>query len=537
VTFVLFVVSKCEISKGNPVAKGKVYLVGAGPGDPGLFTLKGRDVLAQAEVVIYDYLANEELLEFAPPQAERIYVGKKGGDHTLSQEDINRLLVEKGREHLVVRLKGGDPFIFGRGGEEAEELVAARIPFEVVPGVTAAVAVPAYAGIPLSHRDFTASIGLVTGHERDGKEESNIAWDKLACGVGTLVLFMGVKNLAEICRKLIFHGRPAETPVAVIRWGTTPRQQTVAGTLESIADRVRQAGLKPPAIIVVGEVVGLRDTLNWFESRPLFGRSIIVTRAREQASDFKEILQRLGAHCIEFPTIGIEPPPSWEPLDAAIARLSSYHWIIFTSVNGVEFFLQRLFATGCDVRELKGLRLCAIGPKTAEVLDRHGLRLDLIPEEYRAESILDGLSGEPVTGLRFLMPRALAARDILPETLRRRGAQVDVVAAYQTVLPDSRTASVFQALTQGQVDCLTFTSSSTVSNFFGMFERDAIMPVLKGVAIACIGPVTGQTAEKYGLTVDIMPSTYTIPAMVEAIQDYFAAMQPRAHGDRREQPA
>jgi uroporphyrinogen III methyltransferase/synthase len=348
---------------------------------------------------------------------------------------------------------------------------------------------------------------------------------------------MGVKNLAEICRKLIFHGRPAETPVAVIRWGTTPRQQTVAGTLESIADRVRQAGLKPPAIIVVGEVVGLRDTLNWFESRPLFGRSIIVTRAREQASDFKEILQRLGAHCIEFPTIGIEPPPSWEPMDAAISRLSSYHWIIFTSVNGVEFFLQRLFATGCDVRELKGLRLCAIGPKTAEVLDRHGLRLDLIPEEYRAESILDGLSGEPVTGLRFLMPRALAARDILPETLRRRGAQVDVVAAYQTVLPDSRTASVFQALTQGQVDCLTFTSSSTVSNFFGMFERDAIMPVLKGVAIACIGPVTGQTAEKYGLTVDIMPSTYTIPAMVEAIQDYFAAMQPRAHGDRREQPA
>ena len=301
--------------------KGRVYLVGAGPGDPGLLTLKGKELLERAEVVIYDYLANEEFLQFAPAAAERIYVGKKGGDHTMSQEDISRLLVAKGREHVVVRLKGGDPFIFGRGGEEAQELVAAGIPFEVVPGVTAAIAVPAYAGIPLSHRDYAASMAFVTGHEREDKADSKIAWDRLATGVGTLVFFMGVKNLPEICRSLVMHGRPAATPVAVIRWGTTAEQQTVTGTLQDIGEKVAQANLKPPAITVVGEVVRLRDELNWFETRPLFGRRMVVTRAREQASEFKTILTELGASCFEFPTIAIEPPPSWEPLDAALARL------------------------------------------------------------------------------------------------------------------------------------------------------------------------------------------------------------------------
>ena len=283
------------MEKEQPVKKGKVYLVGAGPGDPGLLTLKGKELLERAEVVIYDYLANEEFLQFAPAAAERIYVGKKGGDHTMSQEDINRLLVAKGREHVVVRLKGGDPFVFGRGGEEAQELVAAGIPFEVVPGVTAAIAVPAYAGIPLSHRDYAASMAFITGHEREDKADSKIAWDRLATGVGTLVFFMGVKNLPEICRSLVTHGRPAETPVAVIRWGTTAEQQTVTGTLQDIAEKVAQANLKPPAITVVGEVVRLRDELNWFEARPLFGRRMVVTRAREQASEFKTILAELGA--------------------------------------------------------------------------------------------------------------------------------------------------------------------------------------------------------------------------------------------------
>jgi len=508
------------------VSVGKVYLVGAGPGDPGLFTLRGKELLSQAEVVIYDYLANPELLEFAPADAERIYVGKKGGDHTLGQEGINRLLVAKGRDHVVVRLKGGDPFVFGRGGEEAEDVVAAGIPFEVVPGVTAAVAVPAYAGIPLSHRDYTASIGFVTGHERDDKASSNLDWDKLATGVGTLVLFMGVKNLPEISENLIAHGRSPETPVAVIRWGTTTQQQTVVGTLRSIAEDVGRAGLKPPAIIVVGEVVRLRERLNWFEGKPLFGRTVVVTRAREQASDFKALLAQWGAHCIEFPTIAIQPPASWEPLDQAIARLAGYHWLIFTSVNGVAYFLERLHTLGGDIRDLKGLRLAAIGPKTAETLENRGLRLDLVPREYRAEAILEALGADGVRGQRVLLPRALEARDILPDTLRQWGAEVDVVPAYQTVLPDHETSRVMEALRAGEVDCVTFTSSSTVTNFLRMFARDEILPVLDGVAIACIGPITADTAQKQGLTVSIMPADYTIPALASAVLDHFA-QQPR----------
>jgi uroporphyrinogen III methyltransferase / synthase len=502
-----------------------VFLVGAGPGDPGLFTLRGKEVLSLAEVVIYDYLANQELLQFAPADAERIYVGKKGGDHTLSQDGINRLLVEKGRNHVVVRLKGGDPFVFGRGAEEAEDLVTAGIPFEVVPGVTAAVAVPAYAGIPLSHRDFTASIGFVTGHERDDKETSNIAWDKLATGIGTLVLFMGVKNLPDISRNLIAHGRSPETPVAVIRWGTTAQQQTVVGTLATIAAEVATVGLKPPAIIVVGEVVRLRERLNWFEDKPLFGRTVVVTRAREQASDFKALLTQLGAQCIEFPTIAIQPPPSWDPLDRAISHLDTYDWVIFTSVNGVAHFMDRLLKLGGDIRDLKGTRLAAIGPKTAEALECRGLRLDLVPGEYRAEAILEAMGVDAVRGRRVLLPRALEARDILPDTLRQWGAQVDVVAAYQTVLPDHEGARVLAKLRAGEIDCVTFTSSSTVTNFLRMFPQDEIMSALAGTTIACIGPITGETAQKQGLTVAIMPSEYTIPGLAAAICNHYSGLR------------
>jgi uroporphyrinogen III methyltransferase / synthase len=503
------------------VKKGKVYLVGAGPGDPGLLTLKGKKLLEQAEVVIYDYLANEDFLDFAPPEAERIYVGKKGGDHTMSQEEINALLVAKGKDHLVVRLKGGDPFVFGRGGEEAQVLVAAEIPFEVVPGVTAAIAAPAYAGIPLSHRDYAASMAFITGHERGDKAESKIAWEKLATGVGTLVFFMGVKNLSEICKNLIVHGRPKETPAAVIRWGTTSEQQTVVGTLEDIAEKVVQENLKPPAITVVGDVVCLREELNWFEHRPLFGRRIVVTRAREQASEFKTILAELGAYCIEFPTIQIEPPPSWEPLDAAVSRLPTYDWVIFTSVNGVKFFMERLRLAGRDVRQLHGTRLAAIGPKTAEALEQYALRPDLVPGEYRAEAILEGLSGEELKGKRFLLPRAMVARDVVPETLRQWGAHVDVVPAYQTVLPRERSAEMAERLLSGEIDCLTFTSSSTVSNFFSLFEKGSILPLLKDVYIACIGPITAKTAEEHGLKVDIMPGEYTIAGLVQAIRAHF----------------
>ncbi|MGA2226444.1 MAG: uroporphyrinogen-III C-methyltransferase [Syntrophobacteraceae bacterium] len=503
--------------------KGKVYLVGAGPGDPGLLTLRGKQVLERAEVVIFDYLANEELLKFAPPWAERIYVGKKGGDHTLGQDDINALLVEKGRENIVVRLKGGDPFIFGRGGEEAQALVENDISFEAVPGISAAAAVPAYAGIPLSHRDFTSTIAFITGHERadKGEHESKIAWDKISTGVGTLVFFMGVKNLPEICRKLVEYGRPAETPVAVIRWGTTPMQQTVTGTLSDIVARVKEAGLQPPAMIVVGEVVKCREELNWFERRPLFGRKIMITRAREQASDFKAELEELGAKCIEFPTIAVCPPPSWDPLDTAINNISQYDWAIFTSVNGVKFFVERLLSAGKDARDLKGIRLAAIGPKTAEALESFTLRPDLVPSEYRAEAILEALSQHSVREKRFLMPRAMVAREILPEKLREWGAQVDVVPAYMTVLPEHDVEKIRMLLSNCEIDCLTFTSSSTVSNFFALISNEDLQHCADRMAVACIGPITAQTAEKFGLKTSIMPSQYTIRGLVDSIVSFF----------------
>lgn len=507
--------------------EGKVYLVGAGPGDPGLFTLRGKEVLQQAQVVVYDYLANEELLRYAPPGAELVYVGKRGGEHTMSQDEINALLVARGKTQIVVRLKGGDPFVFGRGGEEAQVLVAAGIPFEVVPGVTAAIAVPAYAGIPLSHRDYAASMAFITGHERDDKTDSKLAWDKLATGVGTLVFFMGIKNLSFICRNLIANGRSPDTPAAVIRWGTTPEQKTVVGNLQNIVERVSSAKITPPAITVVGEVVKLREELNWFECRPLFGRCIVVTRAREQASDFKASLEALGAHCLEFPTIAMEPPPSWEALDQAVRKLSEYDWIVFTSVNGVKFFMERLWTAGLDSRALKGCRVAAIGPKTAESLQNYGLRPDLIPKEYRAESILEGLEKQDIKGCRFLMPRAMVARDILPETLRNWGAHVDVVPTYQTVLPAEKASEVIERLRAKTIHCVTFTSSSTVTNFVQLFDSKELLPLMEQVCVASIGPVTAQTAASYGLKVNVMPSEYTIPALVRAIRDYFEASSRR----------
>ncbi|MFW6239633.1 MAG: uroporphyrinogen-III C-methyltransferase, partial [Thermodesulfobacteriota bacterium] len=325
---------------------GKVFLIGAGPGDPGLITVRGRDCIAEADVVVYDYLAAPALLRHARPGAEMIYVGKKGGDHTLSQEGINALLVEKaGAGHVVARLKGGDPYIFGRGGEEAEALVDAGVPFEVVPGVTSGVAAAAYAGIPLTHRDHTTAVAFVTGHEDPNKAESTIDWPALARGVGTLVFFMGVGNLPKIVDQLVQNGRDPETPVALIRWGTTPKQVTVSGALSDIVEKVRAAGLKAPAITVVGGVVGLRERLGWFEKRPLLGRRVVVTRARHQASELVERLAALGADTLECPTIQVVPPSDWTALDEALAALAAYDWIIFTSVNGVRFFFERLFET------------------------------------------------------------------------------------------------------------------------------------------------------------------------------------------------
>lgn len=504
--------------------RGKVYLVGSGPGDPGLLTLKAKECIEKADVVIYDYLANVVFLEYAKKDAERIYVGKEGGRHTLGQNEINRLIVEKAREGLsVVRLKGGDPFIFGRGGEEAQELVKAGIPFEVVPGVTSAIAVPAYAGIPLTHRDFTATVAFVTGHEDPTKETSNIAWDKIATGIGTLVFLMGVGNLSKIASSLMDHGRSPDTPVAVIRAGTVPEQRTVTGSLGTIAEIAQKEKIKPPAIIVVGDVVSLRKDLNWFEQRPLFGKRIVVTRAREQASDFVARLCELGAECVEFPTIEVIPPSSWKELDRAVGNLETYQWLVFTSVNGVKYFFDRLEDSGQDARNLKGISIAAIGPKTADAIREKGVKPDLVPEEYRAEAVVEAFRKHGVKGLRILLPRAAEAREVLPQELEEMGATVEVVEAYRTVKPEGSKNEIKAMLEKGDIHVVTFTSSSTVSNFMEMFveEGDRLLKWMEKVTVACIGPVTAKTAKERGLSVRVTPSEYTIEALARAIVDYF----------------
>jgi len=508
---------------------GKVYLIGAGPGDPGLITVKGLECLRKADVVIYDYLANEHLLSFVKEGAERIYVGKKGGDHTLSQEKISTLIVEKAKEmKTVARLKGGDPFIFGRGGEEAEELAEAGIPFEVVPGVTSAIAVPAYAGIPLTHRDFTSTVAFITGHEDPTKEKSGVSWEKIATGAGTLVFLMGVGNLPMIAAELIKNGRDPETPVALIRWGTLPDQETTIGKLANIGEIARAKKIKPPVIILVGEVVGLRDKMNWFERLPLFGKKILVTRSREQASDLSGRLRELGATPVEFPTIEVIPPESWADADHCAGQVALYDWIIFTSANGVRFFLERLLALGLDVRDLKGPRVCAIGPGTAEALERLKVRVDFVPREYRAESILEGLLKENLQGKRILIPRARMARDVLPEELRKAGALAEVVEVYRTVCPRGDAGGVRELLREKAISAITFTSSSTVNNFVEILGREEAAELTAGITIAVIGPVTAATAKSLGIATTVMPGEYTIPGLVKALVEHFRSSGQRS---------
>jgi uroporphyrinogen III methyltransferase/synthase len=497
---------------------GTVFLIGAGPGDPGLITVKGVECIARADVVVYDYLAAPALLAHAGDDAELIYVGKKGGNHTLSQEGINALIVEKAQQGMMVaRLKGGDPFIFGRGGEEAEVLVAAEIPFEVVPGVTAAIGASAYAGIPLTHRDYTSDVAFITGHEDPTKAESSIDWKALATGIGTLVFFMGVKNLPAIVENLISHGRPAETPVAVIRWGTTPQQKTATGTLATIVETVRQAGIKAPAIVIVGGVVNLRETMQWFEKRPLLGRRIVVTRARQQASDLVRMLTEAGAWCIQCPTIQVVPPSDWNPVDRAIDTLGQYSWIVFTSVNGVDYFFRRLFEKGMDARALGAVKTASIGPATADRLRKWGLTSDIIPKSYRAESVVEAFSDEPVAGKKVLLPRAREARSVLPDELTRMGATVDEVTVYETRQAESDAVDLVDRLTAGTIDMVTFTSSSTVKNFHRLLPSDRADRLMKHVAVASIGPITSRTARDLGLKVTVEAESYTIPGLVRAI--------------------
>lgn len=510
------------------MAKGKVYLVGAGPGDIGLLTVKGLRCLQKADVVIYDFHLNAQILNYINHDAEFIYAGKRGGHHEMTQEEINEAMVKKALEgKIVCRLKGGDPFVFGRGGEEAEFLARNGIKFEVVPGVSSAIAAPAYAGIPLTHRLYSSTFAVIPGYEDATKEKSSIDWSKLATGVGTLVILMAIRNIENLVNKLIENGRSPDTPVAVIRWGTRPDQRTIVSTLKDLVSDIRENEIRPPSVIVVGDVVRLRDSLKWYEDLPLFGHRILVTR--EHSGGF-ERLEELGAEIIELPTIDIQPPTSYDELDQAIGRIDSYNWIVFTSANGIKYFLKRFFELDRDIRDLRGLKVCAIGSKTAEEIKRYGIKVDLIPEEFRAEGLIEaflkeaeGMKGSeakgqigPLEGLRILLPRAEVAREVFPEKVKSLGGHIDTPVAYRAVRPDLHGKRLKRFLKEGRITIATFTSAATFKNFLEMMGEEAI-DLLRGVKIAAIGPVTAEAIEKRGLKVDIMPERATIEAMVAEI--------------------
>jgi uroporphyrinogen III methyltransferase/synthase len=479
-----------------------VYLVGAGPGDPGLITVRGADALARADVVVYDRLASAALLDLAPQGAELISAAKAPGRVELSQDEINTLLVERGRAGAtVVRLKGGDPFVFGRGGEEAEALAAARVPFEVVPGITSAIGAPAYAGIPVTHRGMSTHFTVVTGHEDPTKEHTDVDWTALARARGTLVILMGAGNVGDIAQRLIEGGLDPATPVAAVRNGTRADQETRRATLATIGT----AGVRAPSAIVVGDVAVLE--LSWFENRPLFGRSVLVTRAREQASELRARLVALGAEVIELPTIAVEP------VDVALPDLSSFEWLVFTSANGVDaFFDGGLTPAGRDARALAPLRIAVIGPDTERALHARGIVADLVPERFVAEALLDAFPDPSTAGARILLARAEQGRDVLPEGLGTRGYTVDVVPVYRTVQAEPD-ADALARVRDGRVDAITFTSSSTVTNLCDLLDT---LPDPQPLVVS-IGPVTSETARARGLRVDAEADPHTIAGLVDAL--------------------
>ena len=500
------------------MSEGIIYLVGAGPGDPGLVTVKGREIIRQADVIVYDRLIPEAVLGWAKPEAEMIYVGKLPDRHTLRQEEINGLLVAKGLEgKRVCRLKGGDPFVFGRGGEEAGALAVAGVRFEVVPGVSSAVAGPAYAGIPVTHRGKASSVAFVTGHEDPGKDESTINWAGLATGVDTLVFLMGVAHLPAIVEQLVSHGRGAGTPAALVERGTHPSQRVVAGTLGSIVGLAEQHDVRAPALLVIGEVVDLRETLRWFDNRPLSGWRVLVTRTREQASDLSSSLERHGATAIEVPLIAFADLESYDILDGCLTSADRFDWLIFTSQTGVLSVRRRLAALGLDVRALKGPRIAAIGSATAQVLGEWGIRVDLVPERFVAEALAEALKAEGVAGKRVLIARAEEAREVLSEVLSEAGAEVTVAPSYRTIPSPSAGPEIVRLVAEGTVDVITFASSSSVRAFAGCVEGHDPASLLSGLTVACIGPVTAQTAREVGLTVDVEAEEYTIEGLVEAL--------------------
>jgi uroporphyrinogen III methyltransferase/synthase len=499
-----------------------VYLIGAGPGDPGLITVRGLRCLEAADVVLHDHLVHPRLLRYPQQEAEKIDVGM-AAPHALDQEAINYLLVEKAREgKIVARLKWGDPFVFDRAGQEALFLHEHGIPFEVVPGIPAAIATASYAGVPLTYPGAGNTVTLVRGHEDESTTPPDVDWASLARLGGTLVCYAGSRQLPEILEALLANGFDKSEPAAVIYDGTLPTQRTTDGTLQELA------GMKnmrtQPAILVVGRVVGLRQHLRWFDERPLFGKRIVVTRSREQAGELVDRLESLGAEPIEAPMIRVMPPDDYGALDAAVAAAGSYDWIIFTSVNGVDFFMRRLAAGSGDIRDLKGVKLVAVGPATAERLTGHGVKVDLQPAESRAEAIVQSLRGMgEMTGKRILLPRADIAREVLPEELRKSGADVTEVTAYRTVLAEIEREGdpdIYRMLLEKRVDVVTFTSASTVKNFVQIFGAEQAADLLNATTVASIGPVTAEAAEQYGIRTAIMPREYTIPALVDAIVDH-----------------
>jgi uroporphyrinogen III methyltransferase/synthase len=496
-----------------------VLLVGAGPGDPKLLTLGGADALAQADLVLYDALANPKLLDLAPAEAERRLVGKRHGKTSVAQSDIERVMVDAALAgKTVVRLKGGDPFIFGRGGEEAEACARAGVSFEVVSGVTSAVAAPAYAGIPLTHRDHASSVTFVTA--RAGEEDQTFEpnWAALTAGGGTLVFLMGILQADDIRGGLLAAGMRADTPVAAIQWGTLPQQRTVRTTLDALATSIEAQGLRPPGVIVIGGVAGIGEQIAWYESLALFGRRIVVTRARHQAASLGARLEHAGAEVVEYPTIEIRPSPDMASVARAYQQAGSYDWLVLTSPNGARRFFDGFLAAGFDIRDLAGVSIAAIGPATAAVVEDRGVRVAVQPDEYRAEALVDAIGD--AGGKRVLLARAAVARETLPDTLREKGAQVDVVSLYETVLPDPRPNA---ALLEG-VDAVTFTSSSTVRNFVSLGAEEALRCLEQSV-VAAIGPITADTLREYGCEPDIIAGEYTTRHLADDIIDYFANRQ------------
>jgi uroporphyrinogen III methyltransferase/synthase len=495
-------------------------LVGAGPGDPGLLTLRAAEVLRTADVLLYDALASDAVVAFAPPACERIFVGKRGGDHAMTQSDIELLMVAKAREHgRVVRLKGGDPFVFGRGGEEAQALKDAGIAFEIVPGISSALAVPAYAGIPVTHRDYAASFTVLTGREDPTKGTSSHDWDKLADARRTLVILMGVGNLEEIVEQLVSHGLSPATPAAVVQDGTRPSQRTITGTLATIAADAAAAEVAAPAVVIVGGVAAIRSQLRWFDSTPLFGKRVLITRTGQQSKIFAWELMARGAEPIVAPAIAIEPPDDASAGDRALEALASFTWIVFTSQNGVDRFFETLTAHDADARAIGAARVAAIGERTAQRLSDHGVRADVVPEEFVAEEVARAVIGQSRVGDRVLVYRAQEARDVLPRMLEAAGRAVTLVAAYKTVVPNDPHFAAKAA----RADILTFTSASTVRGFAQLLGGDsAAAEAARGKCVACIGPITARAARDAGLHVGVMADRYTTAGLLDALEAHYA---------------